>query len=597
MTPRERIREHLALLYDTEAAAMWQRLCVRLDAFAAEHPELGQAPPPSERLSQRDVALITYGDQVQQADQRPLQTLAEFAAQHLEGVISAMHVLPFYPYSSDDGFSVIDYRAVSPAFGTWADVRHLRERFQLMFDAVINHISRQSEWFQGYLRDEAPYTGYFITVPEGVDLSQVVRPRALPLLTEVQTAHGPARVWTTFSEDQIDLNYADPDLMLEMIDLLLFYVGQGAEIIRLDAIAYLWKHFGTTCIHLPQTHAVVKLWRAVLDAVAPGVLLITETNVPHEENVSYFGHPLPGGGTDEAQLVYQFSLAPLTMHSILSGDATALTRWADTLESPAQTTFLNFTASHDGIGVRPAEGLLTRDEIEALAAATIAHGGRVSYKTDSGGTQSVYELNISYFDALSDPAAGEPLQTQVARLIVSQAIMLALAGVPGIYVHSLLGSRSWQEGVQRTGRNHTINRQKLDYQALLRELEEPDALRHRVFAACCALLRARRDEAAFHPFAPQRVLSLHPSIFALLRVARDGASCVLCLHNVSDRVQQVEVSSEELGASAVAWRDLLTGDEYGADGKLRVDVGPYGVCWLKALGASADGTGWRAEEV
>jgi len=591
MTPKERIREHLAFLYGTEAAAVWQRLCACLDAFAAAHPELGQAPPPSERLSQRDAVLITYGDQFEQAGQAPLQTLAELAAQHLEDVISAMHILPFYPYSSDDGFSVIDYRAVNPAFGTWADVGQLGERFQLMFDAVINHMSRQSEWFQGYLRDEAPYTGYFITVPEDTDLSQVVRPRALPLLTEVQTAHGPARVWTTFSEDQIDLNYADPNLMLEIIDLLLFYVGQGAEIIRLDAIAYLWKEFGTTCIHLSQTHAVVRLWRAVLDAVAPGVLLITETNVPHEENVSYFGQPLPGGGTDEAQLVYQFSLAPLTMHSILTGDATALTRWADTLEPPAQATFFNFTASHDGVGVRPAEGLLTRTEIEALAAATIAHGGRVSYKTDPEGTQSVYELNISYFDALSNPAAGEPLQVQVARLIVSQAIMLALAGVPGIYVHSLFGSRSWQEGVQQTGRNRTINRQKLDYQVLLRELANPDALRHRVFGAYSALLRARRSEAAFHPFAPQRVLSLHPSLFAVLRIARDGATRVLCLHNVSDRAQQVEVSSEELGTSAAAWRDLLTGEEHAADGGLAVDVGPYSVCWLKALDASGEGTG------
>ncbi|MFN2129786.1 MAG: sugar phosphorylase [Anaerolineae bacterium] len=591
MTPKERIREHLAFLYGTEATAMWQRLCARLDAFAAEHTELGQAPPPSERLSQRDAVLITYGDQFQQAGQAPLQTLAELAAQYLADVISAMHILPFYPYSSDDGFSVIDYRAVNPAFGAWTDVRRLGERFQLMFDAVINHISRQSEWFEGYLRDEAPYTGYFITVPEGADLSRVVRPRALPLLTEVQTAHGPAHVWTTFSEDQIDLNYADPDLMLEIIDLLLFYVGQGAEIIRLDAIAYLWKEFGTTCIHLPQTHAVVKLWRAVLDAVAPGVLLITETNVPHEENVSYFGQPLPGGGTDEAQLVYQFSLAPLIMHSILTGDATVLTRWADTLEPPAQATFFNFTASHDGVGVRPAEGLLTRTEIEALAAATIAHGGRASYKTDPAGTQSVYELNISYFDALSNPAVGEPLQVQVARFIVSQAIMLALAGVPGIYVHSLFGSRSWQEGVQQTGRNRTINRQKLDYCALLRELENPDALRHRVFDAYCVLLRVRRSEAAFHPFAAQRVLSLHPSIFALLRIARDGASRVLCLHNASDRMQQVEISIERLGTSATAWRDLLTGQDHAADSGLMVEVGPYGVCWLKALGASGEGTG------
>jgi sucrose phosphorylase len=392
-------------------------------------------------------------------------------------------------------------------------------------------------------------------------------------------------VWTTFSEDQIDLNYANPDLMLEVIDLLLFYVAQGAEIIRLDAIAYLWKEFGTTCIHLPQTHAVVKLWRAVLDAVAPGVLLITETNVPHEENVSYFGAPLPDGGTDEAQLVYQFSLAPLVMHSLLAGDATALSRWAAALAPPPQATFFNFTASHDGIGVRPAEGLLDDAEIDALAAATIAHGGRVSYRDHPDGTRSVYELNISYFDALSDPGAGEPLGRQVARFVTSQAIMLSLAGVPGIYVHSLLGSRSWPEGVRETGRNRTINRQKLDYDTLVARLEDPGTLRHQVFNAYRVLLEARRSEPAFHPFAPQQVLTLGPSVFALHRTASGGSSQVLCLHSVSPDRQEVQVAVPQAGVRGGIWRDLLSGEEYVADDRLIVDLGPYGVRWLRAQGS------------
>ena len=585
MTAEERIRNHLAFLYGADGPDMWQRLAARLAAYATAHPQLRHAPPLDERLTQRDTVLITYGDQIQQAGHAPLHTLGDFAAHYLDGVVSALHILPFYPYSSDDGFSVIDYRAVNSALGTWADVRRLGERFALMFDAVINHISRQSEWFQAYLRGQDPYTAYFITLPQGTDLSQVVRPRALPLLTEVQTARGPALVWTTFSEDQIDLNYAAPDLMLEIIDLLLFYVAQGAEIIRLDAIAYLWKEFGTQCIHLPQTHEVVKLWRAVLDAVAPGVLLMTETNVPHEENISYFGAVLPDGGTDEAQLVYQFSLAPLTMHSLLTGDATALSRWAAGLEPPPQATFFNFTASHDGIGVRPAEGLLSDAEIEALAAATIAHGGYVSYRDNPDGTRSVYELNISYFDALSSPAANERLELQAARFMVSQAIMLALAGVPGIYAHSLLGSRSWPEGVRQTGRNRTINREKLDYETIVAQLEDPSTLRHRVFGVYRALLRTRRAEPAFHPFAPQQVIVTHPSAFALLRTARDGASRILCLHNVSARHLQVEVATGQLGIANGVWWDLVTGQQYAAEARLVVSLASYGVCWLKAPGS------------
>ncbi|MBN1579118.1 MAG: sugar phosphorylase, partial [Anaerolineae bacterium] len=310
MTPRERIRKHLTFLYGEQiAVTMWPKLEKRLHGFCQTHPGLSaDRRPLSERLSQRDAILITYGDQVREAGKAPFRSLAEFAEQTLDGVVSAIHILPFYPYSSDDGFSVIDYRQVNPEWGGWNDVSRLGTRFRLMFDGVINHISQHSAWFHAYKCGEAPYTDYFIAVEPDIDLSTVVRPRALPLLTAVQTVEGEKWVWTTFSADQIDLDYHSPDLMLDIIDLFLFYVDQGAELIRLDAIAYLWKEIGTTCIHLPQTHEVVKLLRAVLDAAAPGVMMITETNVPHEENVSYFGQALPGGGTDEAQLVYQFSL-------------------------------------------------------------------------------------------------------------------------------------------------------------------------------------------------------------------------------------------------------------------------------------------------
>jgi sucrose phosphorylase len=357
-----------------------------------------------------------------------------------------VHILPFFPYSSDDGFSIIDYTAVNPEWGTWADIRQLGEHVRLMFDAVINHISCQSEWFQGFLRDDPQYAGFFIIVDGGADLSMVVRPRALPLLTPVETSTGKRFVWTTFSEDQIDLNFGNPEVLLRLVDVLLLYVEQGAEFIRLDAIAYLWKRLGTPCIHLEEAHRVVKLLRAVMDAVAPGVLLITETNVPHDENISYFGD-----GTDEAQMVYQFSLPPLTLHAFLTGNATYLTRWATTLQPfSSETTFFNFLASHDGIGVRPAEGILPPEEVQRLVDTTLAHGGFVSHKTDGDGAQSVYELNISYFDALSDPRDNEPLALQVDRFLAAQAIMLALQGVPGIYVHSLFGSRS--DGAYRTPR-------------------------------------------------------------------------------------------------------------------------------------------------
>jgi sucrose phosphorylase len=584
--PEGRLRDHLIFLYGKQKAShLWSQLEVRLADFAQRYPQLREkALPPSERLSERDAILITYADQIDEPGCPPLQTLADFMETHLRGVVSGAHLLPFYPYSSDDGFSVIDYRQVNPRLGTWSDVRRLGQHFRLMFDAVINHISRQSDWFQAFLRGQDPHTHYFIVVAPETDLSMVVRPRALPLLTPVETVLGPRHVWTTFSDDQIDLNYANPQVLLEIVDLLLFYVAQGVEIIRLDAIAYLWKEIGTPCIHLPQTHRVVKLFRDVLDAVAPRVLLITETNVPHEENISYFGHPLPEtGGTDEAQLVYQFPLPPLVMHSILSGNARVLSKWAAGLETPTKhATFFNFTASHDGIGVMPARGLLSEAEIQALVKVTLAHGGRVSYKANPDGSRTVYELNISYFDALSNPAAGEALAVQVKRFIASQAIMLALAGVPGIYVHSLLGSQSWHEGVTHTGHNRTINRQKFDRTSLERELAEPTLLRCQVFAAYTRLLRARAAEPAFHPYGGQRVLFLNEGVFALIRTSPDGGSQVLCLHNVSGQVQTVQVCPTDLDLPTGTWRDLITGEAYAAGtDRPSISLSPYTALWLK----------------
>ncbi len=580
--PEKRIRDHLAFLYGpAEARHLWPDLAERLAAFRQRNPHLSrEVPPLAERLTERDAILITYGDQIQEPGKPPLRSLDEVLAARVGDVLTGLHILPFFPYSSDDGFSVIDYRQVDPRLGTWEDIARLGRRFRLMFDAVVNHVSQRSAWFQAFRRGESPYVDYFIVVDPAVDLSAVVRPRTTPLLTPVETARGVRYVWTTFSPDQVDLNYKNPRVLLEIIDVLLFYVERGAAIIRLDAIAYLWKEVGTPCIHLPQAHRVVKLFRAVLDAVAPGVLLITETNVPHEENVRYFGD-----GTDEAQMVYQFSLPPLVLHAFHRGDARALQRWAAALTTPSdQTTFFNFLASHDGIGVRPAEGILSPEEIEELVSLAQAHGGFVSYKANADGSQSPYELNINYFDALNDPAAGEPMSIQVDRFMAAHAILLSLAGVPGIYVHSLFGSRGWPEGVAQTGRYRTINRQRFRRAALEAELDDPDALRHRVFHRFRALLRARMSARAFHPNGNQRVLADNPALFSLLRVAPDGSDRVLCVHNVSGEPQALRASAGDLGAApGVELVDLLSDRAYRVEAHagLSLSVPPYGVFWLR----------------
>lgn len=568
------LSDHLISLYGAdESPQLFDRVQKIIEGYRERIPVRDAS------LTERDSILITYGDQVQTPGERPLQTLGAFCRKNLAGVVNGIHILPFYPWTSDDGFAVVDYRQVDPALGDWADISAMQSHFRLMFDGVINHISSKSDWFKAFLDDDPHYRDYFVVVDGSPDLSQVVRPRALPLLTTFKALSGEKQVWTTFSEDQIDLNFKNPEVLLDVLDVLLMYVEQGATFIRLDAIAYLWKEIGTSCIHLPQTHRMIQFVRAALNELAPHVHLITETNVPHLDNISYFGD-----GTNEAQLVYNFALPPLTLHTFRTGEARILSEWAKTLTLPSeQVTFFNFLASHDGIGLNPARGILPPADIEALVEKTLEHGGLVSYKHNSDGTQSPYELNINYFDALSNPkgllqspemmaeANYESLDLQVNRFIAAHAIMLSLVGVPGIYFHSLFGSRGWMEGVKQTGRNRTINREKCDLVSLQRELADPQSLRARVFVRFYQLLSTRSNSPAFDPHGTQIILDLHPSAFALERVSPDGTTRVLCLHNVSQ--QKITFSTPyESGV------DLFTNQSLDVS---QISLDAYQILWIK----------------
>ena len=584
MTGRDQIQADLQCLYgDADGKIAYEKLQILLDTWRERLPAgLPSGKNKRGQVTHQDAILITYGDQVGQPRTPGLQTLAGFCQRWLDGLVSSVHILPFYPYSSDDGFSVIDYKQVKPALGEWKDVKKLGENFRLMFDAVINHISRDSDWFKAFLQDDPAYRNFFIVIEGETDLSQVVRPRALPLLTRVITPSAEKTVWTTFSADQIDLNYANPEVLLRILDVLLFYAAQRAEFIRLDAIAYLWKEIGTSCIHLPQTHTVIQLIRRVLDEAAPQVLLISETNVPHEDNISYFGD-----GQNEAQLVYNFALPPLVLHSLRTGDASALSKWADGLELPSKNVaFFNFLASHDGIGLNPARGILNEEEIDALVDGVLRHQGRVSYKHNPDGTSSPYELNINYFDALSNPNGDEPSRLQADRFLVSQAIMLAVIGVPGIYFHSLFGSRGWPEGAVQSGQNRTINRQKLELENLEQELNSPGHLRQIVFQGYTGFLKARRKHPAFNPIGEQQVVECGRRVFGLLRIDPASGERVLCLHNVLDEWQEVPCTLLNLlGNGKGSIEDIVSGEIYRRPSSGLIGLSAYQVLWLAERGS------------
>lgn len=527
-------------------------------------------------LDQSDVVLISYADSLLDGDETPLAALESFLADRLEGAIGNLHLLPFYPSSSDDGFSVIDYRAVDPAVGGWDDIARLAGRFDLMFDAVINHVSRRSAWFRGFLAGDPARRGFFHRCDPEADYSQVIRPRALPLLTAVETAEGEVFVWTTFSDDQIDLNYATPEVLLEILALLLFYAEKGARFIRLDAIGFLWKRLGTTCMHLPETHALIQVMRLVMDAAAPGTILITETNVPHADNISYFGD-----GSDEAHLVYQFPLPPLTLHAFQSGDAVPLTDWAAALEAPAPgTTFFNFLASHDGIGVRPAEGLLSPAQIAAMAARVEAAGGLVSLRNLPGGGTAPYEFNIAFVDAVAAPEDDEA--ARAAKFLAAETILLSVIGVPAIYIHSLLGTRSDHDGVARSGRNRSINRARLERRVLEAELAEPRGLRQLILDGHLALLAIRRRRPAFHPEASQAVIRLDPAVFSILR--KGGGDRVWVAVNVSGRAVTLQASRKTLGfAETEPLIDLIADQTVARAGdEIALELAPYRAVWIAA---------------
>ena len=514
---------------------------------------------------EKDVVLITYADQFSAKGEKALPVFTRFYNEWLARTFSHVHLLPFYPWSSDDGFSVIDYHSVAPETGSWQDVAELKQSASLMFDFVCNHMSAKSEWFANYLAQKPGFDDFFISVDPETDLSAVTRPRALPLLTPFKLHDGSVRhLWTTFSDDQIDLNFASPQVLIAMVDVLLHYLAEGARYIRLDAVGFMWKIPGTSCIHLEQTHCLIQLFRAITDAVAPGTVIITETNVPHKDNISYFGD-----GENEAQMVYQFSLPPLVLHAVHRQDVKALCQWAGSLALPStKTTWFNFLASHDGIGLNPLRGILPESEILSLVEKLQQEGALVNWKNNPDGTRSPYEINVTYLDALS--SQDSPDDERIARFILAHAVLLSFPGVPAVYIQSILGSRNDYEGVERLGYNRAINRKKYTAGQVDLELNNKQSIRHKIYSRLSEFIAIRRGERAFHPDAQAMFESLDEQILKIVRVADNGERITALFnfsHNVHTVYEKVLSGVELLSGQAIDGTELT--------------LNPWQVMWIK----------------
>lgn len=564
------LTKHIELIYpDLDAPALATRLCAIFNLA----PD-GQAIRRDNLWSQEDSFLITYGDSIVSDDRTPLQNTLHLMKDLLQGAISGVHILPYFPFSSDDGFAVKDYETVRPDLGDWDDIAEIGSQFRLMSDVVINHASAGHDWFQQFLADEAPGRDYIMTATPDDDVTQVTRPRPSPLLVPVQTKAGEKLVWCTFSPDQVDLDFSNPDLLCEFIRLLKFYIDAGVRVFRLDAVGFLWKQPGTNCLHLPQTHEIIKLMRTLIDHLDETVLLVTETNVPNHENVAYFGNG------NEAHIIYNFSLPPLLVHALLTGESMYLRRWMMSM-APSQDgcAFLNFSASHDGIGLRPVEGLLPQEEVDKMIEAVQSFGGRLTMRAYQD-RQVPYEMNTTLFCALKGTIDGAD-DLQVPRFIASQTIMMSLEGIPAFYVQSFLASENDEALAEKTGQNRSLNRkqwQAAEVDAGLADMSSPMA---RIFHELTRRLHIRKQQKAFHPDATQFTLHINPGLFGFWRQSLDRQQSLFVVTNITDEAKTLSLRDINLFANT-QWVDLLRDKEVNPEDEELV-LQPYQTVWITNL--------------
>ena len=525
-------------------------------------------------LDERDIVLITYGDNIKIPKTKPLKSLLILIDKYLRNTINIIHLLPFYPYSSDDGFSVIDYKKVNPILGTWKDISEINQKCNLMIDLVANHISAQSEVFKEYLKGNKDYNNFFIKFNNIPDSSSVTRARDHPLFSLFSKNDKKVYLWTTFSSDQIDFNYANENVLLTIIDILLFYCSKNPRLVRLDAIGHIWKCLSTSCINLKAVHDIIQIMRAVVNEISPKILLVAEANVIYKKNLKYFGD-----GYNEAQLVYNFALPFLVLHTFYTGNALRLLEYINNIgELPGRATFFNILATHDGIGVVPVKNILNGKEIKNVLENVIQRGGYVSYKDARNGTKKPYELNITYYSAIADSAI--TLEENIQKFITSQAIILSLRGIPGIYIHSLFGTVNDLNSVIRTGQKRSINRKKLSYTRIEELLADKNSREYRVFNELIRLINLRKSEIAFHPNGNQRIIFIKKEIFSLLRISPDKKVKIITLINVTNKYQKVHLDVNEFLIHAKRYHDIVSGEIIN---RRLIMLTPYQIMWLKLL--------------
>ena len=504
----------------------------------------------NELWSEKDFLLITYADSIKKNNQKNFITLNSFLKKYCKE-FSYIHILPFFPFSSDDGFAVEDYKKIKIEHGSWKDLKKITKTFDIMVDLVINHCSSNNKLFKNFLEDKNPGKDFFINSEKKFPKSnKIVRPRSSDLSKKVLVNGKNTYVWCTFGHDQVDFDFRNPNVLLYFFEIIKFYLDQDIKALRLDAVAFLWKELGTRCINLPQTHNIIRLIRLIIDRFYNKTLIITETNIPSHENLTYFGN------NNEAHCIYNFSLAPLLIHAVVSGNSFYLKKWSRGMP-PAQenNSYLNFLSTHDGIGMRPVEGILPENEIQKYFNFFKKQGGLFSYRTNAG-KKSVYEVNITLLEAFKECYNGKD-KFVLERFILAHTILFSMEGIPAIYIQNYLGSKNDNAKVKKTNSFRSINRRNWNFDSLVKIFKNKSNINSKILHSLNRLMVLRKKQIAFHPNATQFTLQLGDIFFGIWRQSIDRSQSIFCISNLTNVKQKISLLDINL-ISTNNWFDILS---------------------------------------
>ena len=519
-------------------------------------------------ISEKTSLVISYGDNIYSSQSSSMKIFQKFFQKNLEKLFDTIHFLPFYPSSSDSGFAVKDHYQIDKKIGNWSDLKKISKSKKIMADVVINHASARGLWFKNFLKRKKPGKDYFLTVNSKFNTSKVVRPRDHKLLKKIKIFEKNDYLWRTFSPDQIDLNFKNPSVLLRFIKIIIYLINNGVTIFRLDAIAYLWKQNGTKCINLSQTHEIIKLLRVVTSLLNVQTLIITETNLPEKENLSYFGK------NNEANWVYNFSLPPLLIHAFLFENSSYLNQWSRKLPSTKHgNCYLNFIASHDGIGIRPTEGILNEKTLGSFLKRLKKNGSKFSYRKVQNKSKKVYEANITVFDALRKSDFDPKGLFFLERYISAHAIMISFEGIPAVYFNSLFGKSNDEAKYIITGNNRDVNRYKWNFNNITTKLRDKKSKQSIFYRNIGALLEIKRKQKAFHPNASRININLGPKIFCFKRISKDKKQSIICMTNLSSKIQTPNFKKTG------SYRDLLNSNLKFREGNSLI-LKPFQTVWL-----------------